>query len=100
VGEEPNHTTARKPGPLYIIQNSLVLLYLLPVVLDLLYLVPVGFGQILHLPDGHGCQAPHVGVCSLIPEMEVTEIILAKVSNFVSCRVTVVGFFLGFLSRL
>jgi hypothetical protein len=24
VGEEPNHTTARKPGPLYIIQYSLV----------------------------------------------------------------------------
>ncbi len=24
VDEEPNHTTARKPGPLYIIQYSLV----------------------------------------------------------------------------
>ncbi len=24
VGEEPNHATARKPGPLYIIQYSLV----------------------------------------------------------------------------
>jgi hypothetical protein len=23
VGEEPNHTTTRKPGPLYTIQNSL-----------------------------------------------------------------------------
>jgi hypothetical protein len=27
VGEEPNHTTARKPGPLKIIQYSLVLPY-------------------------------------------------------------------------
>ncbi len=35
------------------------------------------------------------------PEMEVTEIILAKSRDFVSCRVTVVGFFLGcrFLNR-
>ncbi len=24
-GEEPNHTTAKKPGPLYIIQYSLVI---------------------------------------------------------------------------
>ncbi len=24
MGEEPNHTTGRKPGPLYIIQYSLV----------------------------------------------------------------------------
>ncbi len=30
------------------------------------------------------------------PEMEVTEIILAKVSRLASCRVTVVGFFLGY----
>ncbi len=25
VGEEPNHTTANRPGPLYIIQYSLLL---------------------------------------------------------------------------
>jgi hypothetical protein len=29
VGEEPNHTTARKPGPLEIIQYSLDTIYLL-----------------------------------------------------------------------
>jgi hypothetical protein len=30
VGEEPNHATARKPGPLYIIQYSLYRLYNCP----------------------------------------------------------------------
>jgi hypothetical protein len=96
VGEEPNHTTARKPGSLYIIQYSLVLHYLLPVVLDLLYLVPVGLGQILHLPDGHGCQALHVGVCSLIPEMEVTGIILAKVLRLCQLSSHSRGFLVSF----
>jgi hypothetical protein len=33
-------------------------------------------------------------ICS--PEMEVTEIILLKISRLFSCRVTVVDFFLGY----
>jgi hypothetical protein len=45
---------------------------------------------------GGGVRAPNRIFQPTFSKMGVTEIILAKSPDFVSCRITVVGFFLGY----